>query len=130
LSSFSEETDRKSESASSSQTSSSLRGITVVTSERESDIVSLESMKNQIENLTKELERVKINASEKINKLEEQVTQLSISQLKPSLYNILLIGRTGKGKSTLANVLSDSEDFKESPYGGDQTLDFQTKAFS
>src|ERR1051325_4451564 len=48
--------------------------------------------------------------------------------------NIFLIGRTGNGKSTLANVLINKNDsfeevFKESARGISKTKDFQTSEF-
>jgi predicted GTPase len=82
--------------------------------------------KRQVGNLTEELSLIKTT----INELKEQVIQLSSSQVSPPLYNILLFGRTGKGKSTLANVLSDSDEFKESFGMASQTCDFQAKSFS
>jgi GTPase SAR1 family protein len=43
--------------------------------------------------------------------------------------NILLIGRTGGGKSTLANVLSRSEKFKESDFSVPETREIQVEEF-
>lgn len=39
--------------------------------------------------------------------------------------NILIIGITGNGKSTLANVLTNTSDFKESPCSVGETKNFQ-----
>ncbi|KLL04868.1 MAG: hypothetical protein MRERV_10c048 [Mycoplasmataceae bacterium RV_VA103A] len=43
--------------------------------------------------------------------------------------NILLIGRTGAGKSTLANVLSKTDNFKESSGISSETKNIQTELF-
>lgn len=43
--------------------------------------------------------------------------------------NILLIGKTKNGKSTLANVLSESDDFKEGNESGSTTKKAQSKEF-
>ncbi|CAB4381715.1 unnamed protein product [Rhizophagus irregularis] len=43
--------------------------------------------------------------------------------------NLIIIGRTGSGKSTLSNVLTRSEDFEESDCSNSVTLDFQKKGF-
>jgi GTP-binding protein EngB required for normal cell division len=42
---------------------------------------------------------------------------------------ILLIGSTGKGKSTLANVLTDTNDFQESDGSTSQTREIQSEEF-
>ena len=44
--------------------------------------------------------------------------------------NILLIGATGNGKSTLANVLSNSDEFLEGNKTTSTTHDIQVKKFS
>ncbi|CAG8754126.1 11463_t:CDS:2 [Gigaspora margarita] len=43
--------------------------------------------------------------------------------------NILLIGGTGGGKSTLANVITNTNDFKEGKLGISETKEIQTKEF-
>nr|CAG8457742.1 14573_t:CDS:2 [Entrophospora candida] len=43
--------------------------------------------------------------------------------------NVLIIGRTGSGKSALANVISKSDEFGESGSSVSQTKDFQIKDF-
>src|SRR5438128_5445863 len=43
--------------------------------------------------------------------------------------NIVLIGRTGNGKSTLANVLSSTNKFNESAGGVSETRDIQIEEF-
>jgi len=43
---------------------------------------------------------------------------------------ILLIGRTGRGKSTLANVLTGTNDFQEGAGGVSQTKSIQYQSFS
>eukprot|EP01132_Coremiostelium_polycephalum_P002841 gene2841-3531_t len=39
--------------------------------------------------------------------------------------NLIIFGRTGSGKSTIANVISNSDDFKEGHYSVSQTLNHQ-----
>ncbi|RIA91147.1 hypothetical protein C1645_768275, partial [Glomus cerebriforme] len=53
------------------------------------------------------------------------VTMLSNTYVK----NLLIVGRTGVGKSTLANILSDTYDFKESEESVSNTRNFQKKHF-
>ncbi|PKY53262.1 hypothetical protein RhiirA4_498594 [Rhizophagus irregularis] len=43
---------------------------------------------------------------------------------KENFRNILIVGRTGSGKSSLANVLTDTSYFKESAYAVSQTKNF------
>ncbi|CAB5208524.1 unnamed protein product [Rhizophagus irregularis] len=43
--------------------------------------------------------------------------------------NLIIIGRTGSGKSTLSNVLTGSEDFEESDCSNSVTMNFQKKGF-
>src|SRR4051812_21778767 len=43
--------------------------------------------------------------------------------------NILLIGRSGNGKSTLANVITGTNEFKESKLSVSQTRNIQSKEF-
>ena len=102
----------------------SLQETNSTSSEKESVIVTeFELMKNEFKNLTKEL----VSTKNRVDQLEKQLTYLSLIN---EHRNILLIGRTGKGKSTLANVLSDSDEFKESFGMASQTCDFQAKSFS
>ncbi|CAG8673242.1 14102_t:CDS:2 [Cetraspora pellucida] len=42
---------------------------------------------------------------------------------------VLLLGRTGNGKSTVANVISDSDKFAESEYGVSETRGIQEEVF-
>src|SRR5690606_24647628 len=46
-----------------------------------------------------------------------------------NIKNILLIGRTGNGKSTLANVLADTNIFTESADSVSETRSIKTKTF-
>jgi GTPase Era involved in 16S rRNA processing len=54
---------------------------------------------------------------------------LDITQEKEKIMNILIVGRTGAGKSALANVLSNSDNFKESGYGVSETMCVEKKYF-
>jgi len=42
---------------------------------------------------------------------------------------VLIIGRTGNGKSTLANVISGTNNFKESEFGVSETKNYQKESF-
>lgn len=53
---------------------------------------------------------------------------MNISQVK-RIKNLLIIGHTNVGKSTLCNVLSDSDDFEENDYTAKKTRNFQEKVF-
>src|SRR4051812_19256168 len=55
----------------------------------------------------------------------------SISTSNPNLTtkNILIIGRSGRGKSTLANVLSATDKFKESSGSASETKKVQFEQF-
>ena len=44
--------------------------------------------------------------------------------------NLLIVGRTGGGKSTLSNVLSGTTEFEESGYSISETKNFKKKVFS
>src|SRR3954451_13445208 len=46
-----------------------------------------------------------------------------------SVRNFLLIGRSGNGKSTLANVITKTNDFKESEKGVSETKIIQNEEF-
>src|SRR4051794_25250419 len=52
------------------------------------------------------------------------------SKKENSNKSILLIGRTGKGKSTLANVLTNSVNFKESSSSVSETKNNQVEKFT
>ncbi|CAG8513010.1 15986_t:CDS:1 [Funneliformis mosseae] len=71
-----------------------------------------------------ELEKIKSN-SELINQC-----QYEIETQEDDVENILLIGRTGGGKSTLANVISNTDEFGESGSSVSKTKRFQTKDFT
>src|SRR6185436_3367926 len=43
--------------------------------------------------------------------------------------NLLLIGKSGKGKSSLANLLTGTKDFKEGEYMASQTMHIQYKKY-
>ena len=55
-------------------------------------------------------------------------SNLMISKKRKAARNLLIVGRTG-GKSTLANVLSDSDECKESGYSIRETKNFRKKVF-
>ncbi|CAB4444940.1 unnamed protein product [Rhizophagus irregularis] len=56
---------------------------------------------------------------------DDQVTQ----EMKKAKKNILIVGRTGSGISALCNVLTDTEEFKESGCSISMTDNFQKKDF-
>ncbi|GBC01722.1 hypothetical protein RclHR1_04300004 [Rhizophagus clarus] len=53
----------------------------------------------------------------------------NIIREKKNIKNILIVGSTGSGRSTLANVLANSEDFKESGHTVSKTKNFNKKVF-
>ncbi|PKC03416.1 hypothetical protein RhiirA5_401943 [Rhizophagus irregularis] len=55
--------------------------------------------------------------------------RLIITRKIEKFRNILIVGRTGGGKSTLANVLTDTSNFKESAYAVSQTKNFKKVDF-
>ncbi|PKY50280.1 L domain-like protein [Rhizophagus irregularis] len=54
---------------------------------------------------------------------------VTITQKKENVKNILIVGRAGGGKSTLANVLTNTDEFKESAYAVSETKIFRKKEF-
>jgi GTPase SAR1 family protein len=52
-----------------------------------------------------------------------------ITRKKENVKNILIVGRAGGGKSTLANVLTNTDEFKESAYAVSETKIFRKKEF-
>ena len=71
-------------------------------------------MNELVDKLLKENEELKCELDKVKEKIEEQARFLQRSNIYPR--NILLIGRTGNGKSTLANVLTNTNKFKEGKY--------------
>lgn len=71
------------------------------------------------------------NKAESIKLGQELLNQDSyeIESQEGSAINVLLIGRTGGGKSTLANVLSGTDKFTESAGSVSKTRNFQSKEF-
>jgi GTP-binding protein EngB required for normal cell division len=55
-------------------------------------------------------------------------SDLKITREKEKI-NILIVGRTGGGKSTLANVLTNTDNFKTSAYAISQTKNFNKREF-
>ncbi|GBB96840.1 hypothetical protein RclHR1_02850011 [Rhizophagus clarus] len=81
---------------------------------------------NGIENIA-EMERdLKLESPTLI--IDNQVTQ-EITREKMNILNVLIVGRTGSGKSALCNVLSDTEEFEESGRSISVTNNFQKKDF-
>jgi len=83
-------------------------------------------------------ELLKINAPELKVELEEEEAKSGASLTENSttekesfdpakIRNVLLIGSTGKGKSTLANVITDTSEFKESDLAVSETKDAQSR---
>ncbi|CAG8560434.1 33506_t:CDS:2, partial [Gigaspora margarita] len=73
---------------------------------------------------------------EAIEKAEEIKKNQEVEQCKyefetqeDHVENILIIGRTGGGKSTLANVISNTNEFAESAHSISKTKHFQAKVF-
>ncbi|CAB4493569.1 hypothetical protein RhiirA1_27689 [Rhizophagus irregularis] len=60
---------------------------------------------------------------------EKEIPGVTITQKKENVKNILIVGRTGGGKSTLANVLTNTDEFKESAYAVSETKIFRKKEF-
>src|SRR5439155_7030928 len=61
------------------------------------------------------------------SKKNESITDKIINE--KSVKNVLIVGRTGSGKSALSNVLSGTNDFKESGYSVSETKNFRKKVF-
>lgn len=64
-----------------------------------------------------------VSSSEQIAKTDKEVI------LDNSIRNFLLIGRSGNGKSTLANVITNTNNFKESEKGVSETKIIQNEDF-
>lgn len=75
------------------------------------------------------LQQENTKLEKRISQLEGQMVKVMKLLGKQKIRNILLIGRTGQGKSTLANVLSDTEEFKEGKYGVSETKDIKSTNF-
>ncbi|CAG8522912.1 25174_t:CDS:2 [Gigaspora margarita] len=67
----------------------------------------------------------------RIIKEEQKVDQCKyeFETQEDDIENILIIGRTGGGKSTLANVISDVDEFSASEFAISKTKNFQIKVF-
>ncbi|RIA88996.1 hypothetical protein C1645_825502 [Glomus cerebriforme] len=66
---------------------------------------------------------------EGLNNVDGNLTGPLKLEGKDKIRNLLIIGRTGGGKSALANVLSDSDEFEESARSVSKTRTFQKKEF-
>ncbi|CAB4408266.1 unnamed protein product [Rhizophagus irregularis] len=79
----------------------------------------------QLEKAQKEL----IKKDEQLEKASRTIKKLQkdLSQFQRS---IILIGRTGNGKSTLANILTGTNKFKEGKYSTSQTTEKQIEEFT
>jgi GTP1/Obg family GTP-binding protein len=98
------------------------------------ELTYLRNVKLQLEKENKELKENLKLSEEKFFSANKEIDQLKkeISQLKrkaDNTRNILLIGRTGKGKSTLANVLTGNGRFKEGKYGASETRNIKAEVF-
>ncbi|CAB5208491.1 unnamed protein product [Rhizophagus irregularis] len=62
--------------------------------------------------------------------IKVEPSNLIITRKKENIRNIFLIGRTGGGRSALANVLSDTSNFKEGAYTVSQTINAQKIDFN
>src|SRR3954462_13925012 len=96
--------------------------------------VATQNAKKQ--NLKRNEEITKAEYKEEVKNLEEQVESLSLeeAQSQGEIRNILLIGSTGNGKSTLGNVLVNKngnfeEVFKESAGSISQTKGISEEVF-
>jgi len=86
------------------------------------------------EKLTKTKKEKKGKETQENKTIETENKQLQEQSEKNSfatseIRNILLIGRTGNGKSTLANVLTGTNKFRESPSSTSETRKLQTGEF-
>jgi tRNA U34 5-carboxymethylaminomethyl modifying GTPase MnmE/TrmE len=75
-----------------------------------------------------ELKNFLSKAQEELKFKDLQIISLE-QKLGKVFRNIILIGRTGNGKSTIANILTDGEKFEEGKYGVSQTSDIQAEEF-
>ncbi|CAB4431282.1 unnamed protein product [Rhizophagus irregularis] len=60
---------------------------------------------------------------------EKKIPGVAITRKKENVKNIIIVGRAGGGKSTLANVLTNTDEFKESAYAVSETKIFRKKEF-
>jgi DNA-binding NtrC family response regulator len=79
-----------------------------------------ESDGGQFDELIEEIKK----KSKEMDKLEKRLEKLKTKCIR----NILIVGEEGKGKSTLANVLSDSNYFDEN-HGGNRIKRVRDKIF-
>ncbi|CFW92698.1 conserved protein of unknown function (AIG1 domain) [endosymbiont DhMRE of Dentiscutata heterogama] len=94
-------------------------------------------LRTQCQTLTTDKIQLEKNNNQLITQLSDTQEQLAtagqiITHLQAKLSNqrnILLIGRTGKGKSTLANVLTNTNKFKESEFAVSETKNIQIGQF-
>jgi len=69
--------------------------------------------------------------NERLQRKLEQLTKAKneLERNSSAVKNILLIGRTGNGKSTLANILTNTNNFQESPSSTSETRKIKTGKF-
>ncbi|CAG8567021.1 1305_t:CDS:2 [Ambispora gerdemannii] len=103
-------------------------------SRRSSEISSEKKIKQELaeeKQIRNHIEGDKLLLQQKIADAQKQLIDNFNKNNKSIPYrNILLIGRTGNGKSALANVLSNSHEFKENPFGDGETREIQAKEFT
>ncbi|CAJ0893871.1 6206_t:CDS:1 [Entrophospora sp. SA101] len=97
-------------------------GVEILAVKRFPDLIGFYLTKEEVEN---KVESIKANEDGEIYQCKYKF-ETHEDDMKN---NVLIIGRTGSGKSALANVISNSDEFGESGGSVSQTKDFQIKDF-